>query len=102
MLMLLLRRLPAFPNQGRRSSRLNKSPELGAATVGGTAIEASKSAAHCDLEMTGEYTGVSPERQNELTRRIQRRLRDAAGKKGKQKVPQSPVYAPKTGMAYAP
>ena len=42
--------------------------------VGGSAIEASKIAGHSDLEMTGEYTFVTAERQNELTRRIQRRL----------------------------
>jgi hypothetical protein len=30
--------------------------------------------------MTGEYTFVAPERQNELTRRIQRRLADASRK----------------------
>jgi hypothetical protein len=39
--------------------------------VGGSAIEASKIAGHSDLEMTGEYTFVTAERQNELTRRIQ-------------------------------
>jgi integrase len=38
--------------------------------VGGSAIEASKIAGHSDLEMTGEYTFVTAERQNELTRRI--------------------------------
>lgn len=38
--------------------------------VGGSAIEASKIAGHSDLEMTGQYTFVAPERQNELTRRI--------------------------------
>jgi integrase len=53
--------------------------------VGGSAIEASKIAGHSDLEMTSEYTCVSPERQNYLTRRIQRELRDAVGKNGKQK-----------------
>jgi integrase len=42
--------------------------------VGGSAIEASKIAGHSDLEMTGEYTFVSAERQNELTRRIQEKL----------------------------
>lgn len=42
--------------------------------VGGSAIEASKIAGHSDLEMTGEYTFVTAERQNELTRRIQQRL----------------------------
>ena len=49
--------------------------------VGGSAIEASKIAGHCDLEMTSHYTFVAPERQNELTRRIQQKLADA----GKQK-----------------
>jgi integrase len=48
--------------------------------VGGSAIEASKIAGHSDLEMTGEYTFVTPERQNELTRRIQDRLSEAAKK----------------------
>lgn len=45
--------------------------------VGGSAIEASKIAGHSDLEMTGEYTFVTPERQNELTRRIQEKLAKA-------------------------
>jgi integrase len=45
--------------------------------VGGSAIEASKIAGHSDLEMTGEYTFVTPERQNELTRRIQQKLTEA-------------------------
>ena len=45
--------------------------------VGGSAIEASKIAGHSDLEMTGEYTFVTPERQNELTRRIQEKLAEA-------------------------
>jgi integrase len=45
--------------------------------VGGSAIEASKIAGHSDLEITSEYTFVAPERQNELTRRIQQRLADA-------------------------
>ena len=48
--------------------------------VGGSAIEASKIAGHSDLEMTGEYTFVDPERQNELTRRIQERLLTATKK----------------------
>ena len=48
--------------------------------VGGSAIEASKIAGHSDLEMTGEYTFVTPERQNELTRRIQEKLADAGTK----------------------
>ena len=49
--------------------------------VGGSAIEASKIAGHSDLEMTGEYTFVTPERQNELTRRIQENLANASTKK---------------------
>jgi integrase len=46
--------------------------------VGGSAIEASKIAGHRDLEMTSQYTFVAPERQNELTRRIQQRIADAS------------------------
>jgi integrase len=46
--------------------------------VGGSSIEASKIAGHRHLEMTSEYTFVTPERQNELTRRIQQKLADAA------------------------
>jgi integrase len=46
--------------------------------VGGSAIEASKIAGHSDLEMTSEYTFVTAERQNELTRRIQKKLAEAA------------------------
>src|ERR1035437_5006779 len=46
--------------------------------VGGRAIEASKIAGHSDLEMTGDYTFVTPERQNELTRRIQQKLAQAS------------------------
>jgi integrase len=49
--------------------------------VGGSAIEASKIAGHSDLEMTGDYTFVTPERQNELTRRIQHELVIAATKR---------------------
>ncbi len=50
--------------------------------VGGSAIEASKIAGHADLEMTGEYTFVAPERQNELTRRIQEKLAAASKQEG--------------------
>jgi integrase len=46
--------------------------------VGGSAIEASKIAGHHDLKMTSAYTFVAPERQNELTRRIQQKLAEAA------------------------
>jgi integrase len=45
--------------------------------VGGSAIEASKIAGHSDLEMTGEYTFVTAERQNELTRLIQAKLAES-------------------------
>lgn len=46
--------------------------------VGGSAIEASKIAGH--VEMTGEYTFVTPACQNELTRRIQEKLASASNK----------------------
>jgi len=57
--------------------------------VGGSAIEASKLAGHCDLEMTGEYTFVAPEQQNDPTRRIQQRLARAA--EAERSTPQEPV-----------
>jgi integrase len=52
--------------------------------VGGSSIEASKIAGHSKLEMTSDYTIVSPERQNELTRRIQDKLADASAKNQEQ------------------
>ncbi|HZT30950.1 MAG TPA: site-specific integrase, partial [Bryobacteraceae bacterium] len=58
--------------------------------VGGSAIEAAKIAGHADLEMTGEYTFVAPERQNELTRRIQARLAKAA-EKSETEIPKHPA-----------
>jgi integrase len=59
--------------------------------VGGSAIEASKIAGHSDLEMTSEYTFVTPERQNELTRRIQEKLAEAASiRDGKSDPPTQP------------
>ena len=62
--------------------------------VGGSAIEASKIAGHSDLEMTGEYTFVTPERQNELTSRIQEKLAEAASKRdGKPEPPTQPAPA---------
>ncbi len=63
--------------------------------VGGSAIEASKIAGHSDLEMTGEYTFVTAERQNELTRRIQENLAEAA-KTAKKKSEEIPPPAPST------
>jgi integrase len=68
--------------------------------VGGSAIEASKIAGHRDLEMTSEYTFVAPERQNELTRRIQQKLADAEKKKDEKTTeavapaPSSPEVSP--------
>jgi integrase len=63
--------------------------------VGGSAIEASKIAGHSDLEMTGQYTFVAPERQNELTRRIQQRLAEAERKpEDRQPGPEIPPPAP--------
>jgi integrase len=59
--------------------------------VGGSAIEASKIAGHSDLEMTGEYTFVTPERQNELTRRIQRELAIAGKEKSDPESPSPPT-----------
>jgi hypothetical protein len=41
--------------------------------------------------MTGEYTFVTAERQNELTRRIQQKLRDAAGNNEKVRIMELPV-----------
>ena len=48
--------------------------------VGGSAIEASKIAGHATVSMTGDYTIIQMERQDELTRRIQQRLEKAKGK----------------------
>jgi len=64
--------------------------------VGGSAIEASKIAGHSDLEMTGEYTFVTAERQNELTMRIQQKLAEAASKWNRKSEPpaQSAPCAP--------
>lgn len=63
--------------------------------VGGSAIEASKIAGHSDLEMTSEYTFVTPERQNELTRLIQEKIAAAAGKrKGQTEPAAGPPTAP--------
>jgi len=61
--------------------------------VGGSAIEASKIAGHSDLEMTGQYTFVAPERQNELTRRIQQKLADA-NQKSAQEPSEPPPASP--------
>jgi integrase len=72
--------------------------------VGGSAIEASKIAGHSDLEMTSLYTFVTPERQNELTRRIQQQLAAASQRSAEESVgtplppnlPPSSPPAPKT------
>ncbi len=71
-----------FPGLGPHSFR--RASVTWRQEVGGSATEASKIAGHRDLEMTSEYTFVAPERQNELTRRIQQKLA-AAEKKQKEK-----------------
>ena len=69
--------------------------------VGGSAIEASKIAGHSDLAMTGEYTFVTLERQNELTRRIQQKLADA-GTKQERKDPVAVIPPPAPPTPEAP
>lgn len=64
--------------------------------VGGSAIEASRIAGHTKIETTGEYTIVSPERQNELTRRIQKKLAEASNQQdttsaSKPRIPHPPA-----------
>lgn len=70
--------------------------------VGGSAIEASKIAGHASLEMTSEYTFVAPERQNELTRRIQERLVNAAAKPEKTATAEAPPPEPPPPPPAAP
>lgn len=53
---------------------------------GGSAIEASKIAGHATVSMTGDYTVVQLNRQEELTRAIQQRRRTAARKAKKSKL----------------
>jgi integrase len=65
--------------------------------VGGSAIEASKIAGHSDLEMTGEYTFVTPERQNELTRRIQHQLAEASKQVENAAASRCPEVPPSSG-----
>jgi integrase len=65
--------------------------------VGGSAIEASKIAGHSDLEMTGEYTFVTAERQNELTRRIQQQLAEASKQVETAAASPSPEVLPSAG-----
>jgi integrase len=71
--------------------------------VGGSAIEASKIAGHSDLEITGEYTFVTAERQNELTRRIQQQLAEAIKQVEAAAVSSSPKVLPvENGQDKAP
>ena len=58
-----------------RRANINRRQEAGS-----SANEASKIARHSDLEARGKHTFVTPERRNELTRRIQQKL-PKAGKK---------------------
>ncbi len=48
--------------------------------VGGSSIEASRIAGHASTKMTEEYTVVQLKRQEELTRRIQKKLTEAASR----------------------
>ncbi len=54
--------------------------------VGGSSIEASRIAGHASTKMTEEYTVVQLNRQEELTRRIQEKLSDAANRINGQEV----------------
>src|ERR1039458_2534377 len=65
--------------------------------VGGSSIEASKIAGHSDLEMTGDYTFVTAERQNELTRRIQHQLAEASKQVETAAASPSPEMPPSSG-----
>ena len=78
----------AFPGLGPHSFR--RANIARRQEVGGSAIEASKILGHSDLEMTGEYTFVAPERQNELMRRIQQRLASVGGKTQEVTEPEHP------------
>jgi hypothetical protein len=62
--------------------------------IGAGAIEVSKITGHRDLEITGEYTFVADERQNELTRRIQKKVAGAAKEKGQEEPTSSCLAAP--------
>jgi integrase len=64
--------------------------------VGGSAIEASRIAGHTNLDTTSQYTFVAAERQNELTRRIQKKLADAG------KNPEEQQAAPEIPPSAAP
>lgn len=55
-----------------------------------SAIQASKIAGHSELGMTAEYPFVTPERQNELPRRIQETLTEAS-KPNETEIPAPPV-----------
>jgi len=63
--------------------------------VGGSAIEASRIAGHTNIEMTSEYTFVAPERENELTRRIQQKLAAAAKQKEPEQLCKSRLPRPR-------
>ena len=59
-----------------------------AAGGGGSSIEASRIAGHASTKMTEEYTVVQLKRQEELTRRIQEKLTQAAGRiNGREAIP---------------
>lgn len=70
--------------------------------VGGSAIEAARIAGHRDLEMTSLYTFVAPERQNELTRRIQQKLAEAGKKETGKQAEETVESAPSTPSTMPP
>jgi integrase len=65
--------------------------------VGGSAIEASRIAGHSGLNMTSEYTFVTPERQNELTRRIQEKLAFASPSRPALALPETTIHGSTEG-----
>ena len=70
--------------------------------VGGSAIEAARIAVHRDLEMTSLYTFVAPERQNELTRRIQQELAEAGRHETAEQTEEMMVAQPSTPRQMPP
>lgn len=66
---------PGFGLHSFRRANITLRQESGA-----SAIEASKIAGHATVNMTGDYTVIQLERQEELTRAIQRRLGEALGR----------------------
>jgi len=66
---------PGFGLHSFRRANITMRQEAGA-----SAIEASKIAGHANVSMTGDYTIVQLQRQDDLTRAIQRRMATAQKK----------------------